>query len=128
MVNDVNNGSPQPLLKHLLRVSANRFTCKSFNGTVSFGPELRHVIVSVGYEGTLNMLAVFNLNGLNILVKHIVTQCARDPETANVAGSIMNKGKGFVCMGADYQRYRGLYSLSSANMKTFLLRIITHIP
>lgn len=55
MLQDVNSGSLRQLLKHMLRVSAYSFSSKSFDGTESFGPELRHVIVLVGCDGTLNI-------------------------------------------------------------------------
>lgn len=62
-------------------------------------------------------------------LKHIVSQYATGSNIANLGWlDFKNKDKGFICMGAAYQRDRRLYSISSANMKTFLLHMITHIP
>lgn len=62
-----------------------------------------------------------------MLVKHIVTQYDTEPEIAKLSGCILRtKTKDLCATGADYQRDRQLYSISSANMKTFFLPIMTH--
>lgn len=62
-----------------------------------------------------------------MLVKHIVTQYATEPEIAKLSGCILRtKTKDLYAWELTIKGI-GSY-ISSANMKTFLLPIMTHIP